>query len=127
MLSPVPGSDSSSGSGSGREAGRDGLLEGPPPAAFDVSAYWEEPPVPVREVRPNDPDFARQAGAEGTVLLKVLVGTDGRVKMVELAQSIPLLDAAAVATAREWVFKPALVSGHPVNVWVGLPMRFRLH
>lgn len=91
-----------------------------------IAPYYEEAPVPIVEHRPDYPQIAIDARVEGTVLLQVLVGMDGRVEDVRVAQSIPLLDEAAVHAARRWVFHPARVSGRPVRVWVALPVRFSL-
>lgn len=88
--------------------------------------YYDEPPAVVTQVVPVYPDLAREAGVDGTVLLRVLVGRDGRVKDVHVDRSIALLDEAAVAAARRWVFTPALSNGHPVMVWVAVPVRFSL-
>jgi TonB family protein len=42
-------------------------------------------------------------------------------------KGIQMLDAAAVAAVRQWVFKPALSNNKPVAVWVAVPVRFTLH
>jgi protein TonB len=89
--------------------------------------YYDEAPAVVSQVKPLYPDMAREAGVDGTVQLRVLVGKDGRVKDVHVDRSIPLLDEAAVAAARLWVFTPALSNGHPVMVWLAVPIRFTLH
>lgn len=75
------------------------------------------------------PDLAREAGVEGRVLVRMLVGRDGRVKeaVVDPKHSVPMLDAAALAAARASVFTPALTNGHAVAVWVARPYDFRLH
>lgn len=75
------------------------------------------------------PDLAREAGVEGRVLVRILVGRDGRVKeaVVDPKFSVPLLDAAALAAARASVFTPATTNGHAVAVWVARPYEFRLH
>lgn len=99
----------------------------PPAPDQGIALYYEEAPVPIREVRPVYPPFAIEAGISGTVLLHVLVGLDGVVEDVKVLDSVPVLDAAAIDAARQWRFKPARVSGRPVRVWVALPMRFRLH
>lgn len=97
----------------------------PVPGVKDY-VYHDEPPAVVTQVKPAYPDLARAAGVDGTVLLRVLVGKDGRVKDVHVDRSIALLDEAAVAAARQWVFTPALSNGHPVLVWVAVPVRFSL-
>ena len=89
--------------------------------------YYDEPPAVVSKPRPEYPDLARQAGVEGTVRLLVFVGVDGRVREAKVVASVPLLDAAALEAIRRWTFTPALANGHPVAVWVAVPVVFRLH
>lgn len=91
--------------------------------------YVEELPEAITQVKPNYPDIARDAGVEGTVLVRALVGKDGKVHdvVVEQKQSIPMLDEAAKAAVRQWVFKPALNNNKPVAVWVAVPVKFTLH
>jgi len=45
---------------------------------------------------------------------------------VRVAQSIPLLDAAALEAVREWVFTPALKHGVPVATLARAPVGFRI-
>jgi outer membrane biosynthesis protein TonB len=39
---------------------------------------------------------------------------------------VPLLDAAAVAAVRQWVFAPALRKGRPVATLAIAPVAFRI-
>ncbi|RKX70149.1 hypothetical protein DRP53_05905 [candidate division WOR-3 bacterium] len=66
-------------------------------------------------------------GVEGTVVVKVLVGTDGRVKDTKIVQSFGnvLCEKEAVAAARKAVFKPATKDGVPYEVWMSIPYKFR--
>jgi periplasmic protein TonB len=89
--------------------------------------YVEELPEAITKVSPQYPDIAREASVDGTVMVQALVGRDGRVKDTRVVKSIPMLDAAAVAAVRQWVFKPALSNNKPVAVWVAVPMKFTLH
>jgi len=89
--------------------------------------YVEELPEALTKVPPQYPDDARKARVEGTVMVQALVGRDGRVKETKVVRSIPLLDQAAMDAVRQWVFKPALAKGQPVEVWVATPVRFTLH
>ncbi len=96
--------------------------------------YVEEFPEAITRVPPVYPDIAREAGVDGTVMVQALVGRDGRVKDTRLVDksgkvvtaSIPMLDAAAIAAVRQWVFKPALSNNKPVAVWVAVPLKFSL-
>lgn len=84
------------------------------------------PPVPIDSPRPGYPEWAREASIQGTVLLHVLVGTDGRVKRVIVIRGVRGLDEEAAKVVRRWVFRPALSNGIPVQVWVEVPVAFRL-
>ena len=110
------------GSGSGKDslviaAGDDNPGEG-------EFVYFEDPPAPVNAPPPAYPEMAREAQVQGTVILHVLVGKDGRVKDVKVKRSVNLLDQAAMAAVRNWVFKPALSQNKPVAVWVEVPVNF---
>jgi protein TonB len=94
---------------------------------FGDYVYYEEFPEAVTRTAPVYPDIAREAGVDGTVMVQALVGKDGKVHDVRVAKSIPMLDAAAVAAVRQWVFKPALSNNKPVAVWVAVPVKFSLH
>ena len=98
------------------------------PGPNDV-AFVDEYPVPITMVKPEYPELAREAGVEGTVTVRALVGKDGRVReaFAEASRSVALLDGAAIDAVKHWVFKPALTHNQPVPVWVSIPMRFTLH
>jgi protein TonB len=89
--------------------------------------YVEELPEAITKVTPVYPDMAREANVDGTVLIQALVGKDGKVKDTRVVKSIGMLDAAAVAAVKQWVFKPALSNNKPVAVWVAVPVKFSLH
>ncbi len=120
----------SSASGSG-PAGGIGEIVIEPPSGDELPqlgeyVYADELPVLVKDVPPHYPEIARQAELEGDVLLRVLIGKDGRVAKVHVDTSIPMLDAAAVDAARMWVFTPALSNNRPVAVWITRLLKFRL-
>jgi TonB family protein len=94
---------------------------------FDEYVYVEELPEAVSKVQPQYPDIARDASVEGTVMVQALVGKDGRVKDTRVVKSVPMLDAAAVAAVKQWIFKPALNNNKPVPVWIAVPVKFTLH
>lgn len=104
------------------DGGGDGGLPGPE----DYVAFEKEPDM-VSMQEPQYPDIAKEAGVEGTVLVRVLVGEDGFVKDQIIIQSVPMLDDAAAAAAQTAVFKPALQKDKPVAVWMVIPIEFKLH
>jgi len=77
---------------------------------------------------PRYPMIARERGLEGVVLLSVLVRPDGRVEDARVATSsgTSVLDDAALAAVRTWVFAPATRGGRPVESIVEVPVKFAL-
>ena len=75
------------------------------------------PPVLVKEVDPVYPGFARDAGIQGTVRLRVLVGDDGLVKDVRVTRGVPGLNDAAMTAVRQWQFVPSSRYERPVCAW----------
>jgi protein TonB len=116
--------------GSNPTASGDSVVIAPPSAddtpGINDYVYVEELPEAITKVSPDYPDIARQSGMEGTVMVKALVGKDGKIRDVVVVKSIPVLDDAAVRAVRQWVFKPALSNNKPVAVWVAVPVRFTL-
>jgi TonB family protein len=98
----------------------------PPP---DTHVWAEQYPEPVTQVTPPYPAIAREAGVEGLVIVKVLVGKTGRVldERLDEKRQVPLLNESALEAARQWVFTPALANGRPVAVWTAIPFNYRLH
>lgn len=69
------------------------------------------PPVELKRTRYTAPEYpkdALQAGLSGEVRVRITVQADGRVKdaVVERATPAQVFDAAALAAARKWRFKP---------------------
>jgi TonB family protein len=85
--------------------------------------------MPVVETRamPKYPDAAKKDHLEGKVDLNVLVDTRGRVEKVEVLKTdARIFNEAAIRSAKEWTFKPALKNGKPVATWVTIPFQFKL-
>lgn len=87
----------------------------------------EEEPYPVLSPAPVYPEMARAAEVEGLVLVRAMVNKEGRIEKAFIVSGHPMLDEAALAAVRAWVFKPAMQQHRPVKVWVTVPIRFVLH
>jgi TonB family protein len=84
-------------------------------------------PVPIKSVEPKYTAEARLAGIQGDVDLDIVVLANGTVGDVRVTKSLePGLDAQAIVSAKQWLFKPAMKDGSPVNMIVGLAIEFRL-
>ncbi len=66
--------------------------------------------------KPPYPPIAKAAHASGTVNVQVLVDEEGRVISAHAVSGHPLLQAAAVAAARQARFSPTKLSGQPVKI-----------
>ena len=66
--------------------------------------------------KPAYPAIARAAHASGTVSVQVVIDEEGYVIEAHAVSGHPLLQAAAVAAAREARFSPTSLSGAPVKV-----------
>jgi protein TonB len=126
-VAPVSMEDLGAGTGDSLVVSGPGDGEGDAtPAPGDFVAV-DEQPVRLRIDPPVYPELAKEAGVEGTVLLWALVGKDGKIKDVRVIDGPKPLQAAAIQSARSAVYKPALVQHKPVELWVQMPVTFRLH
>jgi protein TonB len=108
-------------------SGNDSLVvqAGHEPSPEDFVAVEDEPRL-LRIEPPQYPQLAREAGVEGTVVVRALVGKDGKVKKTILISGNPILADAAMACGRTAIFTPAMQQKKPVEVWVQLPIEFSL-
>jgi periplasmic protein TonB len=77
---------------------------------------------------PQYPKRSEEKGEEGTVVLRFLVGTDGRVQSAQLVKSsgFERLDNAARDAFMQCTFSPGTVDGTPQSSWVKQPFTWRL-
>jgi protein TonB len=100
----------------------------PPPPRDEqrVFTHVDTPPMPIDAPKPAYPDWAREAGVEGKVLLRVIVGVDGLPMQVDIVSGPKGLAEEAQKAVRRWKFSPGLSDGTPVRVRVEVPVVFRL-
>ena len=109
-------------------------LTKPPPVSREGTTptfvVHEEIPIPIKKVRPEYSQFAKNAGIEGEVLVRAEVFEEGNVGAVEIVKSLQSgpggLDEAAIQAVKQWKFIPAKNQGKPVAVWVTFPIKFEL-
>jgi protein TonB len=87
---------------------------------------YDQPPRPIKTAKPQYPQEAFVKKIEGTVVVEILIDANGRVVRARVVQSIPLLDAAAIQTAYQFVFTPAVKRGRPVATVAHIPVTFRI-
>ena len=86
---------------------------------------------PPRATYQPDPEFseeARQAHYQGTCLLSIIVGADGKPRDIKVTRPLGMgLDDKAVEAVRGWRFDPARKDGEPVAVQVFVEVDFHLY
>jgi protein TonB len=82
----------------------------------------------LRSVPPDYPEDARRRKLEGSVDLAFVVGADGKVKDVEVAQSTApgVFDAEAIAAVKRWRYDPRREDGVPVDYPAKVRLEFKL-
>jgi periplasmic protein TonB len=80
----------------------------------------------VHRVDPLYPAMARQMRIAGTVELAGVIGTDGRIRELRVTSGHPFLVQAALEAVRQWVYRPTLLGGEPVEVITTITVVFRL-
>jgi len=122
----------------------------PQPTAIRVSTHSEPQPaapaaavtavidadIPVelqtvdylQRVEPRYPPVAKRARAQGTVFLRVIIGTDGRPREVRVERSSghEVLDAAARSAVEKWLFRPYSENGIARAASVIVPIEFAI-
>jgi periplasmic protein TonB len=114
------GSGAAGGVGSGHGGGAGG-------GAYRVGGGVSAP----RAIYDPDPEYseeARKAKYQGTVLLWLIVGADGKPRDIRVQHSLGMgLDERAIEAVRQWKFEPAMKDGRPVAVQVNIEVSFRLY
>ena len=81
----------------------------------------------IHRVDPVYPALARQVRIAGTVELAGVIGTDGRIRELHVTSGHPLLVPAALEAVRQWIYRPTLLGGDPVEVLTTITVVFRLN
>ena len=78
--------------------------------------------------RPPYPSMSRRLGEQGTVVVHVYIGVDGRATQAQIASSsgYERLDQVARQTVLGWRFVPGRRGGVPEGMWFDVPIRFDL-
>lgn len=126
-LGPVVAIDGGIGFGDGRSVVR--IADAPAPEVKGPLAVGGRvlPPVRLDHLAPQYPEIARVARVEGDVVLEATIDDTGAVTNVVVKKSVPLLDAAAIASVSRWRYSPTKLNGQPVAVTMLVTVRFSLH
>lgn len=126
---PSPGNGAGAGlgpgNGSGFGPGSGGNMGG---GSASIGSGEISPPVVIYDPDPEYSDAARKAKYQGTVMLYVDIGVDGRAHDIRVVQPLGLgLDEKAIEAVRTWIFKPARRrDGTPIEMAANIQVNFRL-
>ena len=96
-----------------------------PPAKVELPSskadYLHNPP-------PDYPRMSKRLGEQGKVVVKVLIGEDGRAQKVELltTSGFERLDKSAMEAAMRWRYVPGKRGGVAEAMWYQVPIQFTL-
>ena len=118
------GNTDSPGSGAGQD-------RGPGPGGTDPYNVGNgvTSPIPLRRPSPSYTAEAMRARLQGVVVLNCVVQPNGMCSDIRVARSLDNvfgLDQQAIASAREWRFRPGMRLGQPVPVLVTLEITFNI-
>jgi len=122
------GSGSGGGVGSGEGPGfGPGHGGGTGGGAFRVGGGVSAP----KAIYAPDPEYseeARKAKFQGTCVLWLIVGPDGRPRDIKVQRTLGLgLDEKAIEAVKQWRFEPAMKDNKPVAVQINVEVSFRLY
>ncbi|MFB3779360.1 MAG: energy transducer TonB [Bryobacteraceae bacterium] len=80
----------------------------------------------IKKTIPVYPPLAKQARIQGVVRLTAIIGTDGTIKNLQVMSGHPLLIPAALEAVKQWVYRPTLLNGEPVEVITQIDVNFTL-
>lgn len=84
-------------------------------------------PKLMKKQEPAYSEDARAPKVQGTVLLAVVIGTDGQAHDIKLVQSLGFgLDEQAAEAVGQWQFTPGAKDGVPVPIQANIEVNFRL-
>jgi protein TonB len=98
----------------------------PPPTAFIPR---ELEPRLASMIQPEYPAMAKSAGVAGQVWVQYYVDKNGDVCDVRIVKSVPTglgFEDETIKAIKQWKFTPAIQDKHPVGVWVGQTIVFKI-
>jgi len=99
-----------------------------PPGIYPAGKQGVTTPQVIYNPEPSFSEEARKSKTQGTVMLLVVVGKDGRTYNIRVGQSLGMgLDERAIEAVSRWRFKPATLNGQPVATQIAVEVDFHLY
>jgi len=87
---------------------------------------YDEAPKMLSTMKVDYPKEAKKNGIDGTVTVSVLISKTGLVEEAEIVDGIPELNESAIKAVKKVKFKPGKHKGKPVNVWMDIPVQYKI-
>jgi protein TonB len=97
----------------------------PPEAPIGVSSGVQSAKL-IKQIVPMYPQPARQLRIAGTVRLLGIIAKDGTIQKLQVLSGHPLLRQAALDAVSQWVYRPTVLNGQPVEVEAPIDVIFTL-
>jgi TonB family protein len=78
------------------------------------------------QVPPSYPSEAKARGVQGTVVLHAVISSSGHIRQLSVVSGAQELQQAAIDAVRQWVYRPYLLNGEPVEVETQINVVFSL-
>lgn len=80
----------------------------------------------IHKVTPVYPMDAKAAGIQGKVVLNAAIDKDGKVRDLKVESGDDSLAQSALTAVRQWVYKPTLLNGEPIEVETTITVTYTL-
>jgi TonB family protein len=80
----------------------------------------------ITKVTPVYPPEAKKSRIQGKVVLEAVIGVDGHVENLKVVSGPKELQQSALDAVRQWVYRPYLVNGNPVEVTTTVNVTYTL-
>lgn len=95
----------------------------PPRGPVRISRYVMAGSILTR-VEPVYPDKARRLGVSGTVVLRVILGKDGKVSRLSVLSGPEMLRQPMLDAVSQWIYRPYILNGDPIEVETTIQLDF---
>jgi TonB family protein len=107
------------------------LAPPPPPtapleSAVEFTDSTMSAPSMISGPSPEYTEEAIEHGVEGTISLRCIVNTQGRVHGCQVQKSLPFMDRAVINALEARKYRPALSQGKPVDIFYTFTVRLKL-
>jgi TonB family protein len=80
----------------------------------------------IHKVPPEYPESAKENNIQGTVVLRAVIGADGRIAELNPISGPAELIPPTISAVKQWEYRPYVLSGKPSEVETQITVNFTL-